>query len=412
MLRLDKVSLGLRVAYLFGLLLIHVPGALAHVVGSDVLQDTELTELGIRFTAVGAVSFVAGVWLARAQVVTPPVWRSVDRASFAVFCLIAGWLVTYGLSFLGRIPSIGAAVEKGGAVWMLGVLLGLRAAVRDGRPDRVFLWLGALAVYPVLMLLLGGFLSYGSAATIVVLSVLAVSTRSQWRVVIGIAAAAVVGLNLFLSYFEHRAEIRSAVWGGAPIEERIDASLEMVRDFEWFNAGNETHLTSLDERLNQNHFVGLAAARIEAGHVDYLYGRSIWEGLMSLVPRMLWPDKPVFGGSPKIVAEMTGLTLNPDTSFGVGNVMEFQINFGVPGLVIGFLALGWLLGALDRRAALAEYRGDLGRVFLFFLPAVALIQPNGSLVEITGGPAAALVAAYGWRWLWAHWSPNSVPRRA
>jgi hypothetical protein len=90
--------------------------------------------------------------------------------------------------------------------------------------------------------------------------------------------------------------------------------------------------------------------------------------------------------------------LSEGTCFGVGNVMEFQINFGMPGVVIGFLALGWLLGRLDRKAATAEGRGDVGRVFLFFLPAVALIQPNGSLVEITAGPAAALVAAYGWQW--------------
>ena len=29
-----------------------------------------------------------------------------------------------------------------------------------------------------------------------------------------------------------------------------------------------------------------------------------------------------------------------------------------------------------------------------------MIQPNGSIVEITGGPAAALVAAYLWSRLW------------
>ena len=118
----------------------------------------------------------------------------------------------------------------------------------------------------------------------------------------------------------------------------------------------------------------------------------------------------MFGGSPKIVSEMTGLFLPETTSFGVGNVMEFQINFGIPGVVIGFLVLGWLLGTLDRKAAVAEGSGDLGRVFLFFLPATALIQPNGSMVEITGGPAAALVAAYSWKWAWRLWSGRGTHR--
>jgi hypothetical protein len=130
----------------------------------------------------------------------------------------------------------------------------------------------------------------------------------------------------------------------------------------------------------------------------------MWEALLSFIPRALWPDKPVFGGSPAIVSEMTGLELSPTTAFGVGQVMEFHINFGIPGLVAGFLLLGWLLGTLDRKAAAAEIRGDLGRVILFFLPGAALIEPLGSMVELAGGAGAALVAAYGWRGAWMQWA--------
>lgn len=399
-------SLGLPIAYLFALLLIHVPGAIAHAFNNvsstqgTALSDPFYTELGIRFTAIGAVCFVVGVWIAGWPRMRAATSRPVNRFNFWWFCLGAGWFVTYALSFLGKVPSLGAAIEKGGAVWMLGVLLGLRDAVRRGQPLWIAVWLAALGVYPVLMLLLGGFLSYGSTAIIIVLSVLAVSTRSPLRTTAGLVIVAILSFNGFLAYFQHRNEIRGAVWGGAPIDQRIDAAMSMVRDFAWFDPTDERQLISLDQRLNQNFFVGLAAARLENEEVDYLHGRSFWEGLLSLVPRAVWPDKPVYGGSPQIVSEVTGLSLPETTSWGVGNVMEFQINFGTPGVVGGFLALGWLLGRLDREAARAEALGDLGRLFLFFLPAVALIQPNGSLVEITGGPAAALVAAFGWKWAW------------
>src|SRR4030095_1799785 len=133
--------------------------------------------------------------------------------------------------------------------------------------------------------------------------------------------------------FQNRDEIREAVWGGATLEERIDATMGIVRDFEWFDPHNEIHLYALDQRLNQNYFVGLSSARIAQDQVNFLYGRSLWEGLQALIPRAVWTEKPVFGGSPVIVAEMTGLTMSDTTSFGVGNVMEFYVNFGVPGVI-------------------------------------------------------------------------------
>jgi hypothetical protein len=80
--------------------------------------------------------------------------------------------------------------------------------------------------------------------------------------------------------------------------------------------------------------------------------------------------------------------------------MEFQINFGIPGVAIGFLVLGWLIGMLDFRAAVAERRCDFKRVLLYFLPCVALIQPNGSLVELFSGAAAAFVGAFTWAFVW------------
>jgi hypothetical protein len=408
LLRRNRVSLGLPIAYLYSLLLIHAPGAYAHIVGRDFLHYSDLIEIGMRFAALGSMCFVAGVWWARrhSSCATIPVLRETDLNQFCWFCLIGGWALIYGLSPLYQIPSISAAVEKGGGIWMLGVMLGLRAACQRRDLKQIVMWSGALMVYPVLMLLLGGFLSYGSAAIIIVCAALTISTRSYRLVVVGITAFVFLSLSVFVNYYAHRNDIREKVWGGAPLEARMDSVTDTIRGFEWFDPSNRKHLTALDERLNQNYFVGLAARRIQVGLADYLNGDSVWQGLLSLVPRILWPDKPVFGGSPQIVSKMTGLHFSPTTSIGVGNVMEFQINFGIPGVVIGFSVLGWLIGRLDLKAAVAEARGDMGGTLLFFLPCVALIQPNGSIVELTGGAAAALVAAYGWKWAWKQWVAN------
>ena len=414
-LRRDRVSLGLPVAYLLGLLLIHVPGAWAGVVDPAAVADVEATRVGIFFTAIGAVCFVGGVILARLAMSTGAVkstvrWSFAANAGqnrFALFCLLGGWAFVYGLSPLHKIPSLGAVIDEAGSIWMLGVMLGLRTALHRKNPLLAAIWCGALLVFPVLMLLLGGFLSYGSAAIIVVGSALTISARSYGRVAAALAIAAYLGMTIFVNYFESRDAIRSEVWGGAGLEDRIDTVLGVASDFHWLHPADPRDLGALDERLNQNYFVGLAAERIAAGEADYLGGRSIWELIEALVPRAIWPDKPVIAGSPEIVSQMTGLDLSPTTSWGVGSVMEFQINFGLAGVVGGFLLLGSLLGMLDRKGAEAVHRGELGTAILFFLPAVALIQPNGSMVEVASGAAAATLAAHGWRWAWGYYAGHT-----
>jgi hypothetical protein len=365
------------------------------------LTPITYTRTGIILTAIGCVSFVVGVFLIHlpGRLVTP---LPAPRGFYWRFCAIWGGLITI-VGFLINVPSIGAVVSRGGAIWMLGVLLALRSAYLRRNRGMAFRWLAVLSLYPIFMLLLGGFLSYGAMAVIIVLSGLVVTTRSPVRLGVVSVVLLVFGMSVFQGYFQHRPEIRQAVWNGKAGTDRIDATIQAIKDMKLPSKSDKLQMYALDQRLNQNYFVGLAAQRIDAGYVDYVYGRSLWEGLQALVPRALWPDKPVVAGSPKVVSEMTGLVLSETTSFGVGNVMEFDINFGVPGVIIGFLLLGLLLGALDRAAAETDLKGNLGKTFLYFLPAVALIQPNGSMIELMGGAGAALAAGYAWRLVWFHW---------
>lgn len=410
MLRADQVSLGLPIAYLAMLLLNHLPGPYAHLVADGRLPNTRIVELGLKYATVGAVCFVLGVGLARLLTVRPSGAPIQERRRFWLFCLFAGWLLVYGVTPLRGIPSLGAAINNGAAIWILGVALALRSAFQRGDVKAITVWSAALIVYPVIMLVMGGFLSYGSAAVITVCSILAVSARSHWRVLLGIGLAAAVCLNIFVNYFQSRDEIRRKVWGNTTVAERVDVNLKWIRNFHLFDSNRMADLVSLDQRLNQNFFVGMAATRIEGRQVEPLRGRSVADALIALVPRAIWPEKPVYGGSPRIVGEMTGLRLSPTTSFGVGQVMEFQINFGMPGVIFGFLGLGWLIGFLDARAASAERYGDLGRTILYFLPGVALLQPIGSMVELSGSAAAALVAALVWRWAWRQWGERPTVR--
>ena len=420
LLRRNGPSLALPFAYMTLLLLNHMPGAAVPLLDPEFNAHITQVETGIRFAAIGAVCFVIGVWFARRNTQEqrlfpqPPTHLAVlaDDRPFWLFCLAGGWIFTFGLTPLRNLPSIGAVVYNGGTIWMLGVLLGLRWSVRNKYHSWTLIWFACLSVYPALILISWGFLSYGAAAVIIVLCVLTASARRYWRTVAALILIGYIGLSIFSNYFQARDNIRDAVWGGASLSRRIDAIETMFTQFHLFDAHDQLVLAGFDIRLNQNYFVGLSAENLANGTVQYLHGSSVTDALLSLIPRVLWPGKTVYGGSPEVVAKMTGLDLSTTTSFGVGNVMEFYINFGMPGLIGGFLLLGWALGRFDHRAALAETRGDYGAAMLFFLPGVALIQPIGSMVEMTGSAASAWVAAYFWRWAWARWQERNAVKRA
>jgi len=105
------------------------------------------------------------------------------------------------------------------------------------------------------------------------LSGIVITARSSLRVAFWSVAFLAVGSSIFLSYFEHRPEIRAAVWGGGDTDARIDASVAAIKDVKPFDPSDPAQLYALDQRLNQNYFTGLAASRIKAHAVDYLYGR-------------------------------------------------------------------------------------------------------------------------------------------
>jgi hypothetical protein len=412
LLRRHDVSLGLPFAYLALLLLNHLPGAYVQLADDMFVAHRHEVAIGIHLTSIGAIFFVIGVWAARARTAGARAYTGPrtcegffrDDKPFWWFCLLGGLLVFFGLAPVRSLPTIGAIVYNGGAIWILGVLLGLRAAVRSRDRKWTLIWLGALSVYPIVILVTIGFLSYGTAAVIMVLSALAVSGRSYWRIVVTIVLTIYVMLSVFSNWFQTRDAFRATLWSGASFDQRIDAASKVFTQFKPFDGTDQLVLVGFDIRLNQNYFIGLAAENINNGSVKYLRGTSVTDSLLALIPRVLWPEKTVFGGSPEIVSKMTGLWLNSNTSWGVGNVMEFYINFGVSGVIGGFLILGWLLGRLDHRAALAETKDDYASTVLFFLPAVALIQPLGSMVELTGGAGTAWLAALFWNWVWKRWS--------
>ena len=420
-----RLSMGLPLAYLVGLDLIHVPGALVHALPWFDFLTTDVVKTGFNMATIGSTCFVLGVWLIRRRQARKNVSKinyAIDNSlpcnlqkRFFYFCLYGGWLFTFLLTPIVNIPTVGAFVYLASDIWILGIALALPMALESRNLRRVATWIGATFVFPVYSMVLGGFLSYGSAAVISATASSFVSARKFWRALVTGLLVSFLGISFFLTYFNVRPEFRDVVWDSRSTpQQRLEATEYIFSNFSWLDLRDQAQLIALDERLNQNYFAGLSAQRLQEGSVEYLSGRSLWEGVLALVPRILWPEKPVFAGSGRIVANMTGLNLSTNASFGVGNVMEAYINFGMVGIIIGFTLFGCLLGWLDLRAATANLQGNTAVLLQSFLPAVAIIQPNGSMVELVGRGVMSWVAAIFWSKAWKWWSgrrastPNEI----
>jgi hypothetical protein len=240
-------------------------------------------------------------------------------------------------------------------------------------------------------MLASGFLGYGVYAASILLVFVCSYYRPRWHLLVGLTVLVYLGLSIFVTYMRDRGDFRDTVWGGRGYGDRIEKIYTMFSQFEWFDPHNDRHLETVDGRLNQNYLVGMAVENLQKGAVPYANGSTIANAMLALIPRIIWPDKPARAGSPMIVSEYTGLTFAEGTSVGVGQVMEFYINFGRWGIIAGFFCFGLIIRWFDWKAASCLAREDEMGFMTWFLPALAFMQTGGSLIEVVGSFAASTI---------------------
>ena len=256
---------------------------------------------------------------------------------------------------MGQAPTTTAIVGGGSNMLVVGLGLSCWRAWSQGRPVAFLGSLVPVGWLPFVTVARQGYLSNGIGALLAVLSF--VKTFRMWPRWSFLAAGFLfgyVGLSFFGGYMRDRSEIREAVWGGDSLAERLDKLYLTVSDF-------------------------------------LLPGGTLWQAVTALVPRAIWPSKPVVAGSGDLVSRYTGLSFDEDTSVGVGQVMEFYINFGTIGVVLGFLGLGGFIAVVDSMARRRLVAGDWQGFALWYMPGLCLLQAGGSLVDMVGSGGAAVI---------------------
>jgi hypothetical protein len=385
--------------YILLLSVIHLFGAIIHAAPQFALKEVEYVVLGFRESLWGMAAFCAGAFIpilgrATLEDMTGKEQRVAVPLNIIFRLIGLGLVFFFARSVLGRIPSIGASINAGTNLIVVGMVLGLWTSWVENRKVQMLLWILMCAGFPLFSLAFQGFLSFGATAAAVVLLAAASFYRPQWRVwAIGLPSV-YFALSLFVTYMRDRDEIRQQVWGGNKLENRIEKMRKLVDNFEWLDLKNEDHIARIDIRLNQNSMVGKTVDRIDTGAIGPVRGLTLWWAVQSLVPRIIWRNKTVVAGSMDCAGYFTGEVYAKGTSFGLGQIMEFYGNYKRAGVVICMFFLGWLIAFWDIRCGQALRRGDWRNYSYYFILLVPLLQPGGSAVELFSGVAAAAVLVW------------------
>lgn len=400
-------SAGLPLIYLLNLSILHFVGGLIYAFPwykpqSAYLLNSEFslnnTYLGFNQTVYGVMGFGLG-----SIILAPWVLKVLLPSWFYEFprqpnLKLAKTYIELGLFFalvlspiLARVPSFSALTTSGISLFIVGLCLACWKAWYMGDQQAFRLWLAITCCLPLFTVLILGFIGFGVAASLVVLIFVFNFYRPRWKVIVIALLALVFGLSVFVTYFRDRNEIRAKVWGGESASSRLEQLWQTVSSFELINLVKQEHLEVIDIRLNQNILVGQAVTYITSGQVNYAGGETLWQAAISVVPRILWPNKPVVGGSGDLVSIYTGTKFADGTSVGVGSVLEFYINFGSLGVVLGFFVLGTVLRIIDIVAGKKLIYGNWVGFTSWFLPGLGMIQPGGSLAEVVATTSASIV---------------------
>jgi hypothetical protein len=405
--RWGGASCGLPFAYIVGLGIIHVPGAVLYLDPSYEFYNPQYVETGFQITTLGIVGFTVGVLLAgtRARIrrggnaksahsdtVLRTTAPEINRLAW-IF-LVAGFVVQYVLTPALQGLFLTGLLSGLAQLTVAGTCLGLYAAHISGDHALLRRWLMVACAFPIITLLASAFLGYGIFALLVVASFAIALFRPRLWTVIPFTVAVLIGISVFVTYARDRGDYRAAVsQEGATIKQRLERIVNTFANFEFIDLENPKHRASIDLRLNQNDLVGSAEAHIDSGRADYAAGETFWVALAAPIPRLLWPDKPVFGGSGNTVAEYTGYSFDDATSVGMGQVLEFFINFGWAGEFWCYVLFGALCRRLDMHAGFALREGEFRRFLLFFMPAMGFMQSGGALAEVVASAAGAFFSA-------------------
>jgi len=274
---------------------------------------------------------------------------------FVFFALGLGAIGTIALPFLARVPTVGTATHLLASWLKLGLITAVILFKKKGnlRPllIAVALYIPAAAVCA----LSSGFTPFSVDAIICIALIATCLNRVTIFSFIKLFICMVPCVYLMFGWLASRGIIRSGELEGFPIAERATRFADVFVD-----ELLQLHVTAYDvqtllfDRIDMSDILAqeVAFQISPSGEDQFAYGGTLVDGLVAVVPRALWEDKPTVAGYADFVGQYTGVGPRSDnTSIGVPVQFELYANGGPPFVVAGIFILFYLCARLERFVA-------------------------------------------------------------
>lgn len=385
---------------------------LKYLADADVVAALLMAAIGV------AALLVSYYWFGNSNFrkAVPVAQLSLKKRKAVLYCVLVGIIVPLLFTFQGIIPeeyqqplSSILRLLQNQILVVIGVLGWLVYVRKDSRWYSI--WLYGLVIVAALRGISTGALE----EALVPIGVLFIVKWMHTNKISWVTVGAVLALVLFLSPV--KSDYRQQIWYGENAEAAEMSSASKV--VFWLTQATEYWGDTLAGTRNIGEATASASGRADFIHqvahihsmtpsvIPYQYGETYSYFAVALIPRVLWPDKPVAGNANGFFAVTYGLTSEEGaktTTFGVSILGESFINFGWAGVVLIMLFQGLLIGALERMfGGLTSGPGGQAVFIAFF---VFFLNGIGSSAEIVFGNILQNLLCGYFLLLWARERPE------
>ena len=356
----------------------------------------------VSYSVAGLLAMVLGIYLGwRPLIKQKRARQGLNRYAMVPdhFSEQIGWLsfvvgATFelGSRYVYDIPTISTAFNCLASLARLGLFILLIRALHDGRWNKFVSACAIYAMMSILGALTTGF-SFIRINTLIPLFMIWYGFRGlTFRNVTAPVATLLLATPFITAWLDTRNLIREGTLEGYSLLNQAAVFFrEYVVNLDY--PSPTSIMRTIVERVDMTDILA-AQVRYQPDYEPYAFGETIYSSFYTLIPRFLWPDKPIVAGGSEFVARFTGLYRAADDATSVGLPYPFEL-FANGGWFFVVLGLG-VIGYIGARLELGLFRRakSLGAFWARGLVTIVICEGGQRTDVILPALVASALAAY------------------